>query len=273
MRLLQIGMATMILLLGTAAAGQSAKQLLPTGQAITPLAAPGAQFTPLVARTGPHPAYAVDGAAAIAVSPDNREMLILTSGFNRYNGRDSKPVEKQSTQYVFRYAISESGARWLQTLQVPNSFGGIAWRPDGRGFVVGGGVDDALYLFERRGSRFATAGRIILGHKAGLGADVRPQAAGVAVSPDGRRALVANYYNEFRQPRGPRCAKSCRRAGSSSRKNQFCRIGCTRRRISLCISLDRWFSRLGLVAPRSTARCHFADRGPTARDVARHDGR
>jgi DNA-binding beta-propeller fold protein YncE len=196
MRLLQIGMATMILLLGTAAAGQSAKQLLPTGQAITPLAAPGARFTPLVARTGPHPAYAVDGAAAIAVSPDNREMLILTSGFNRYNGRDSKPVEKQSTQYVFRYAISESGARWLQTLQVPNSFGGIAWRPDGRGFVVGGGVDDALYLFERRGSRFATAGRIILGHKAGLGADVRPQAAGVAVSPDGRRALVANYYND-----------------------------------------------------------------------------
>ena len=101
MRLLQIGMATMILLLGTAAAGQSAKQLLPTGQAITPLAAPGARFTPLVARTGPHPAYAVDGAAAIAVSPDNREMLILTSGFNRYNGRDSKPVEKSQPNMFF----------------------------------------------------------------------------------------------------------------------------------------------------------------------------
>ena len=41
-----------------------------------------------------------------------------------------------------------------------------------------------------------TAGKIALGHKAGLGADVRPQAAGVAVSPDGRRALVANYYND-----------------------------------------------------------------------------
>ena len=125
MRLLQIGMATMILLLGTAAAAQPAKQLLPTGQAITPVAAPGARFTPLVAHTGPHPSYVADGAAAIAVSPDKREMLVLTSGFNRYNGPDGKVVEQQSTQYVFRYAIDGSGARWLETLQVPNSFGGI----------------------------------------------------------------------------------------------------------------------------------------------------
>jgi DNA-binding beta-propeller fold protein YncE len=81
-------------------------------------------------------------------------------------------------------------------LQVPNSFGGIAWRPDGRGFIVGGGVDDALYLFARGSSQFVAAGKIALGHKAGLGADVLPQAAGVAVSPDGRRALVTNYYND-----------------------------------------------------------------------------
>ena len=29
------------------------------------------------------------------------------------------------------------------------------------------------------------------------GPDVLPQAAGVAISPDGRRALVANYYNDL----------------------------------------------------------------------------
>src|SRR5205807_752559 len=71
-----------------------------------------------------------------------------------------------------------------------------AWKPDGRGFIVGGGVDDALYLFARRGSQFVPAGRIRLGHKAGLGANVLPQTAGVAVSPDGHRALAANYYND-----------------------------------------------------------------------------
>ncbi|MGH9550640.1 MAG: YncE family protein, partial [Terriglobales bacterium] len=188
---------TLILSLASAAPGaRPPKELLPTGQSITPVAVPGACFTPLVANTGPHPSYEADGAAAIAVSPDSREMLVLTSGFNRYNGPDGKLVEKQSTQYIFRYAISEKGARRLQTLQVPNSFVGIAWRPGGDWFIVGGGVDDALYTFRRQGSRFVLESKIGLGHKAGLGAHVRPQAAGVAVSPDGRRALVANYYND-----------------------------------------------------------------------------
>src|SRR4051812_21728207 len=197
MRLGQIALAAS--LIGLASVGLAAvpsTQFLPTGQALTPLAAPGAQFAPLVAGIGPHPAFVADGAAAIAVSPDKREMLVLTSGFNQYNGADGKVVAQQSTQYVFRYAIGETGARRLQALQVPNSFGGIVWRPDGRGFIVGGGVDDAVYLFTRRGPRFTPAGKIPLGHRAGLGADVQPQAAGVAVSPDGRRALVANYYND-----------------------------------------------------------------------------
>jgi DNA-binding beta-propeller fold protein YncE len=185
-----------VLLLAGATFAQPAPQLLPTGQTLTPTAAPGARFTPLTVHVGPHPSYVADGAAAIAVSPDKREMLVLTSGYNRFNGADGKRVEAQSTQYVLRYAIGESGARWLQTLQVPNSFGGIAWRPDGRSFLVGGGVDDALYLFARHGSRFAATGKIPLGHRAGLGADILPQTAGVAVSPDGRRALVANYYND-----------------------------------------------------------------------------
>jgi DNA-binding beta-propeller fold protein YncE len=171
-------------------------QLLPTGQTLTPEAVPGARFTPLIVSVGPHPSYVADGASAIAVSPNGREMLVLTSGYNRYNGADGKPVDKQSTQYILRYSIGAKGARWLQTVQVPNSFGGIAWRPDGQSFIVGGGVDDALYVFARRGSAFRPSGKIALGHKAGLGADVQPQAAGVAVSPDGRRALVANYYND-----------------------------------------------------------------------------
>ncbi len=171
-------------------------QSLPTGQRLTPLAAPDARFEPLVVRTGPNPAYVADGASAITTSPDGREMLVLTSGYNRFNGADGKVVEAQSVQYIFRYAVDARGSRWRQTLTVPNSYGGIAWRPDGRGFVVGGGVDDDVHLFNRSDKDFAETGTIRLGHGAGLGADVKPQAAGVAVSPDGRRALVTNYYND-----------------------------------------------------------------------------
>ena len=171
-------------------------QDLPTGQRLTPTAAPGARFEPLVVRTGPNPAYVADGAAAIAVSPDGREMLVLTSGYNKFNGPDGKAIPAQSVQYVLRYAVDAAGSRWVQTLTVPNSFGGIAWRPDGSGFVVGGGVDDVVHVFARAGDGFAARGTVALGHKEGLGADVKPQAAGIAVSPDGRRALVANYFND-----------------------------------------------------------------------------
>ena len=195
MRLFEIAAAAS-LIASSASGATGAKQLLPTGQAITPTAAPGARFSPLVAGIGPHPDYIADGASALALSPDGREMLVLTSGFNLYNGADGKRLAEQSTQYVFRYSIGPKGAVRLQSLQVPNSFGGIAWEPNGKGFIVGGGVDDAVYVFERRGNEFEASGKIPLGHAKGLGVGVQPQAAGVAVSPDGRRALVANYYND-----------------------------------------------------------------------------
>ncbi|WP_294210620.1 bifunctional YncE family protein/alkaline phosphatase family protein [uncultured Sphingomonas sp.] len=185
-----------ILLSAPCAAQERTGQPLPTGQRLTPTAAPGARFEPLVARTGPDPAYVVDGAAAIARRPDGREMLVLTSGFNRFNGPDGKVVAAQSVQYIFRYAIDGHGSRRVQTLTVPNSYGGIAWRPDGRGFVVGGGVDDNVHVFGWSGGRYVETATIRLGHAAGLGAGVKPQAAGVAVSPDGHYGLVANYYND-----------------------------------------------------------------------------
>lgn len=189
--------ATMLLGLPLAAAAQEVVQHLPTGQTLTPLAAPGARFEPLVTRTGPLPDYVADGAAAIAVSPKRDEMLVLTSGFNRVNDPNGNLSLLQSQQYIFVYRIDAKGATRTQTLTVINSYSGIAWRPDGNGFIVGGGVDDNVHVFVRGGTGFAEKTPAIkLGHARGNGGDVKPQAAGVAVSPDGRRALVANYYND-----------------------------------------------------------------------------
>lgn len=190
-----IGVLAGLLLCASAAAGDPS--VLPTGQALTPLAAPGARFEPLVAHIGPMPDMVVDGAAAITVSPDKREMLVLTSGYNRYNGANGDLDPIQSQQYVFVFRIDANGATREQTLFVPNSYGGIAWCPDGQGFVVGGGVDDEVHLFRRGGEGFAESGApIALGHTAGNGASVKPQTAGVAVSPDGTLALAANLFND-----------------------------------------------------------------------------
>lgn len=171
-------------------------QALPTGQTLTQLAAPGAVFSPLVAHTGPFPNYVADGAAAVAVSPDKRELLVLTSGFNRFNAPDGKISLPQSGQYVMIYALSAKGATFKQSAVIPNSFSGVAWAPDGKHFYVGGGLDDAVYIFDRGANGFTPAAPIKLGHKAGVGVEVQPQAAGVAISPDGAHLLVANYYND-----------------------------------------------------------------------------
>ena len=121
MRLLRIALTCLVLPISRVAFGEPMEQLLPTGQMLTPTATPGAQFSPLVTHVGPYPSYIADGAAAIAVSPDKSEMLVLTSGYNRYNGSDGKVAKQQSTQYIFRFAIGSRGARRLQTLQVPNA--------------------------------------------------------------------------------------------------------------------------------------------------------
>src|SRR5580704_769470 len=56
--------------------------LLPTGQYITALAAPGSKFQRI--RTGLRPDFNADanGAIASALSPDGTAMVVLTSGYN-----------------------------------------------------------------------------------------------------------------------------------------------------------------------------------------------
>ncbi len=192
-----IGIAAIGLIGTSAIAAPDAPQQLPTGQALTPLAAPGAHFEQLVTNSGPIPNYVADGAAAIALSPDKQRMLVLTSGFNRVNDAKGSISLLQSQQYIFVYRIDAKGSKREQTLAVPNSYSGIAWTPNGQGFIVGGGVDDNVHVFARGAAGFAeTMPAIKLGHKAGNGGNVQPQAAGVAISPDGHRALVANYYND-----------------------------------------------------------------------------
>ena len=184
------------LLMTTGLAGAVQAQDLPTGQSLSPMAAPGAVFTPLRTGIGPHPDYVADGSGAMSTSPDGKRLLILTSGYNKFNGPDGKVVADQSGQFIFVYDLGKKGAHLVQTLRVDNAFYGLAWRPDGKGFYVSGGVDDKVYAFAAKGTGFAQTAVVKLGHAAGNGADVKPQTGGLGISPDGRRLLVANYYND-----------------------------------------------------------------------------
>ena len=171
-------------------------EMLPTGQRITPTAAPGAQFRPLIPNPGT-PGFTAGQAVELAVSPDGSKMLALTSGYNRTLGPDGRYVPELSTEHVFIYDISGRVPVRRQAIRLANAFNGLAWRADGAGFLISNGVGDAIRAIKWDGSRFVFDGPPIpLGHKAGNGIEVRPMAAGIAVSPRGDRLLVANFAND-----------------------------------------------------------------------------
>jgi DNA-binding beta-propeller fold protein YncE len=170
--------------------------LLPTGQRLTPRAAHGSVFQTLNPDLPSLPAFTAGQASAVALSPDRKTLLILTSGYNRNVGADGKRVADQSNEYVFVYSLAGKAPAKRQVLQVPNTFLGLAWAPNGKRFYVSAGDDDAVLEYAAGAKGYHAARKFPLSHTAGLGIDVKPETAGLAVSPDGRWLLAANLQND-----------------------------------------------------------------------------
>jgi WD40 repeat protein len=166
---------------------------IPTGMKITPTAAPGAVFQSLNPDLPPPlDQFVVGHAVATAVSPDGKTLLILTSGYNR-----NELSSGGSNEYVFVYDISANTPVKRQVLQLPRTFNGIDWNPNGNEFYVSGGGNDNVHVFERQNSVWTeTTAPISLGHTDAPGWGVGPVAAGLAVNARGDRLVVANIYND-----------------------------------------------------------------------------
>ncbi len=143
-----------VLALGLAAGVAFAEppQFTPTGQFITPRAAPGAIFEPLNPHLAGDPSWTAGQASAVALSPDGGTLLVLTSGYNLYFGADGKPVPAMSQEYVFVFDVSGARPVQRQVIPVPNTFLGVAWDGSDQRFYVSGGVDDVrLRVRQERG--------------------------------------------------------------------------------------------------------------------------
>jgi DNA-binding beta-propeller fold protein YncE len=179
---------------------RSADTIPNTGQQITPLAPSGARFEALNPDLPEYPKYTAGQAVTSVVSPDGKTLLVLTSGYNLLDSPTGALIAQDSTQFVFVYDISQGLPVRKQVIKVPNSYAGIVFAPSGQSFYVSGGVDDDVHAFslgqngvwaEQPNSPF------ILGHGGlGVGLDVKPQAAGIAITADGEKLVVANYYND-----------------------------------------------------------------------------
>ena len=194
-----VTIAVFSMTLGAARAQAPAQQPvpLPNGMEITPTAAPGATFETLDPKLTGYPGFRAGNAVTTAVSPDGKILLVLTSGYNRLNDAHGKRDRSASEEYVFVYDISQGRPRKMQGLRVPNTYFGVAWRPDGAAFYVSGGMDDTVHVFERDSKSWKESPPAIpLGHGKGLGVDIKPLVAGLAVNPSGTKLLVANYEND-----------------------------------------------------------------------------
>jgi DNA-binding beta-propeller fold protein YncE len=178
----------------------SDSMLLPTGKRITPLATAGATLEPLNPNLPAFPHYLAGQAMSTVISPDGQTLLVLTSGYNRLNGSNGKPIKKASNEYVFVYDISKGAPRKQQVLQVADTFAGIAFAPDGRHFFVSGGKDDCVHTYLLSNRTWREDGKPIrLGHASGLGFVPGKEplsAGGLAITQDGRTLLVTNVYND-----------------------------------------------------------------------------
>ena len=181
-----------------AAPSRAATRTAPSGVRLTPTAAAGARFSRLNPHLRGDPGYLAGQAVTTAVSPGGRTLLILTSGYNRLFDQKGGVIPADSEEYVFVYDIGCGQPRMKQVLRIPNTYMGMAFAPDGRHFYVSGGVDDDVHVFARSGGLWTEDFEAVirLGHKAGKGLAVKPEAAGVAVSADGCNLVVANFYND-----------------------------------------------------------------------------
>jgi YVTN family beta-propeller protein len=200
----------LLLYAGGAAAADSVA--IPTGQTISPTAAPGSVFQALNPHVASAPAYTVGQAETTAVSPDGKTLLVLTSGFNLNADAKGNKDPATSTEFVFVFDISKGTPQQQQAIPVPNAFSGIAWSPDGSAFYVAGGQDDNIHTYKRNAGVWGETGTPIAFHHTefgvpqpssnGLfslpqfGAAVGPLTAGVGVTADGHKLVVVNLEND-----------------------------------------------------------------------------
>ena len=170
-----------------------------TGQVITPQAAAGSRFMYLNPGLANYPTDTVEFAVSAAVTPDNKTLALITSGdYGIYNTSTGAKDTAASTEWIFIFDISHAIPVQKQAIQVKNTYQGLVFDPSGTTLYVSGGRDDEMHFYNLTAGIWSESASspITLGHSVGLGSGTPPEAAGIAISSDGSKIVIANYEND-----------------------------------------------------------------------------
>jgi YVTN family beta-propeller protein len=189
-------------------AAQAGGQTLPNMQTITPTAAQGSRFTELNPHLAGNPNFVAGQAVTTLLSPDGNTLLVLTSGYNVVVDASGNNIPAQSNEYVFVYDVTHGTPVQKQVLELRNTFAGIVFAADSHAFYVSGGHDDNVHVFTLGAAGWAESGApIALNHPGnagnglfagvpGFGNAVDSEAAGLALTADGSKLVIANFEND-----------------------------------------------------------------------------
>jgi YVTN family beta-propeller protein len=178
----------------------SERQVLPTGESVSPLGSPGAKIIDLNPGLSDLPDFVAGGGITAVLSPDQKTLLVLTSGHNLVSIATGDKKTLDTDQYVFVFDTSAEQPQQKQVIRVPNTFAGIAFDPSGQKFYLGGGKDDNIHIFLLKNGSWQEEGTTVsLDHSGGNGLrrkETLPVTAGLAVTADGQNLVVANIQND-----------------------------------------------------------------------------
>ncbi|HEY3611193.1 MAG TPA: bifunctional YncE family protein/alkaline phosphatase family protein [Pseudonocardiaceae bacterium] len=172
-RVVLVATALAVVAAGTAVAANYGKHAGPQGD--------GTAITPVGFRVAPAGHQTTLGSLplASAVSPDGRTMLAVNAG----DANQSVQVVNTATSTVMQ----------TLTYQSPQAvFTGVAYSPDGTRAYVSGGGNNVIRTYTVSGGHLTETAPIVLPKTNPSGAAVNMYPAGLAVTPDGKRLVIAD---------------------------------------------------------------------------------
>ena len=182
----------------SAARSAPALQTAP-GHYITPTALRGSIQQFLNPGLPAYPDFIAGEAVRSQLSPDGKTLAILCAGQNSLNKTDGTTDTANSTQFIFLFDVggqNKQSPNLTQVIQQKNAHVGLVFSPDGSTLYAAGGRDDVVYVYGQSRGSWVQTGTIKLGHHAGIGIGVSPNASGLGISADGTTLVVANNYND-----------------------------------------------------------------------------